>query len=366
MRNSFLFVHRWVALVTTIFLVVLSITGSLLVFEGALDRATHPSLWHVTPGARRIALDTVIAHARQVAGKARVTGITISLVDDRADVVNASAAQIFVDPFTGRVTGTRTIVEWNRTWPRRLHVLHVSLMAGKAGGEIVAIATAACLFLILTGLILWWPDKLVSVQWSASWKRVMFDLHHASGILAAVVLLVIAGSGVVMHYETLTNAMYGLDRSPELEALDQSTPPPGTPSISADSLYAVATHALPGARVMFLTLSPRPDDPYVAAMRFPEDHTPGGRSRVTVDRYTGAVLLATSTRTAQIGTRMGNAIRSAHTGDLFGKPTEAIYLLAAVALGLQAVSGVSMWWNGRNGRRAKRAAAQSRASTVAT
>lgn len=356
MRATLLVVHRWVALITTIVVLVLAVTGTALVFEGAMDRGLHPELWRVTPGARPLSFDTLVARARTVAGKAAVTGLTLSPVDDRAYVASAGGKQIFLDPYTGAVKGTRTIDEWNRSLPRRLHVLHTSLMAGKTGSAIVAAVTAACLFLVLTGLILWWPDKLVRIRWSASWKRILFDLHHSTGVLSAAILLVITGSGVVMHYETLNAAMYSLDKHPAPEALDQTDAPPGTPSIPIDSLAHVAMRALPGARIMFLTLVPKPDVPLGVAMRFPEDHTPGGRSRVVVDRYTGQILLATSTRQAEAGTRMGNAIRSAHTGDLFGKPSEVVWLLATIALAVQAISGLSMWWNGRKGRAAKRRA----------
>ena len=93
-------------------------------------------------------------------------------------------------------------------------------------------------------------------------------------------------------------------------------------------------------------------------MRFPEDHTPGGRSRVYVDRYTGAVLGVENMRRAQLGTQIGNRIRSIHTGDVFGRPTEVVWLLATLALVGQAVTGLLMWWNARPARAAlKRAAA---------
>jgi uncharacterized iron-regulated membrane protein len=350
MRQFLLVSHRWIALVAAVFVFIVAATGSILVFEGAIDRALHPELWHVRPGAAPMSLDTIAAHARAAMPKAPVTGITLSPAADRADVVQAGGTQVFVDPYTGAVLGMRTIAQWNQTFPRRVHVLHVSLMAGKAGAEIVGVATIVSLVLVLTGLILWWPDKIWSVQWSASWKRVVFDLHHALGVLAAVVLVVITASGLAIHYRTLNALMYGLDRTPAPGVPSQPAAPAGARAISIDSLDRVATGALPGARVMFLTLPPKRDQPFVAAMRFPEDHTPGGRSRVFVDRHTGATLLAVSTRRAQMGTRLGNAIRSIHTGDLFGKPTEAIWLLAALVLSSQGVTGVLMWWNGRAAR----------------
>ena len=352
MRQFFIVFHRWAALAALVFILLLGITGSALVFEGAMDRGLHPELWRVHPSGRPLSLDTLVAHARAAVPGPTPTGVTLSPVDDRADVVQAGINQIFVDPYTGHVLGHRTVAEWNETLPRRLHVLHVTLMSGKIGGEIMAIATIVSLVLVLSGIYLWWGDKIWRVRWSASWKRVVFDLHHQLGIVAAIVLVLITASGLVIHYRALNNLVYRLDRTAPEEILDQLTPASPSASISVDSLQAVALHALPGARVMFLTLSPKRDDPFVAAMRFPEDHTPGGRSRVYVDRYTGAVLGVENTRRAQMGTRIGNQIRSIHTGDWFGKPTEVVWLVAALALVGQAITGLLMWWNGRRSRAA--------------
>ena len=358
MRQFFIVFHRWAALAGLVFILLLGITGSALVFEGAMDRGLHPELWRVHATGRRLPLDTLIAHARAAVPGPPPTGVTLSPGDDAADVVQAGSNQIFVDPYTGHVLGHRTLAEWNNTLPRRLHVLHVTLMSGKIGGEIMAVATLVSLVLVLSGVYLWWRDKSWRVRWSASWKRVVFDLHHQLGIVAALVLVLITTSALVMHYQTLNDLVYRLDRSPPDEVLDQLASASPSASISVDSLQAVALHALSGARVMFLTLSPKRDDPFVAAMRYPEDHTPGGRSRVYVDRYTGAVLGVASTRRAQAGTRIGNQLRSIHTGDWFGKPTEVVWLIAAIALIGQAITGLLMWWNGRRSRAAlKRAAA---------
>src|SRR6185295_7982824 len=221
-----------------------------------MDRALHPGLWHVAPGAGPLSIDSLLVRARSAVPKPSITGVTIPPVSDRAYLMQAGATQIFVDPYTGAVLGKRTVDEWNRTLPRRLHVLHVSLMASKIGGEIVAIITISSFVLVLTGAIIWWRDKLWRVRWSASWKRILFDLHHSLGVFAALILVVIATSGLFIHYRGLNALMYKLDRTP-------APPPPHQPAssaelkpISADSLYRVALATLPEARVMFLTLPP--------------------------------------------------------------------------------------------------------------
>jgi len=350
MQQTILVIHRWIALIATLFVLVIAITGSALVFEGAMDRGLHPTLWHVTPQAKYASLDSILAHVRAAFPGVPIAGVTLSPVPDRAYLVQAGTHQVFVDPYTATVIGQRTVAEWNQTLPRRLHVVHVSLMAGKIGGGVVGVITALSLLIVVTGVIIWWRDKAWRVRWSASWKRVLFDLHHALGIGAAAIILLITLSGLAIHYETLNRLMYTLDRTPSPKMPKQPVPAAGARPISADSLYHVAIRTLPDARVMFLSLPQKDDQPFVAAMRFPEDHTPGGRSRVIVDRYTGSVLLATSTRLAQPGTRLGNVIRSVHTGDLFGRPTEMIWLAAAIVLATQGITGVTMWWNARRSR----------------
>jgi uncharacterized iron-regulated membrane protein len=350
MHQLFLVFHRWVALTAGTIIFVVAASGSALVFEGAMDRGLHPELWRVSPGSEPISLDTIVARVHAANPKTPVTGLTLAPVPDRAYVAQAGGIQVFIDPFTGVIRGTRTGAEWNATLPRRLHVLHVTLMASKIGSAVVGIATTIALLLVLSGIVIWWRDKIWRVRWSASWKRVNFDLHHALGLFAALILIVITVSGMAIHYSSLNGLMYKLDHTAPPAVPDQSKLLGTATQISVDSLAHLATAALPSARIMFLSFPPNGDQPFVAAMRFPEDRTPAGRSRVFVDRYRGTVLLAVSTRQAQAGTRLANSIRSLHTGDILGRPTEAIWLAAALILAVQGVTGFLMWWNARASR----------------
>jgi uncharacterized iron-regulated membrane protein len=349
MRALVLVLHRYVALVAAVVVLALGLSGAGLVFEGAIDRALNPALWYAGPVGSPVPLDTLAARVAASAG-APVDALSLGKAPGIADVATVGATQVFVNPYTGAVLGTRSIAEWNRTFARRLHVFHTTLSAGRIGGMVVSAVTAAVLFLVLSGLWLWWPDRLWRVRWSASWKRVAFDLHHATGVAAAVFLLAISASGVVMSYRSIAAWIGRLDAVPPPTVPAQPAAVAGALPIGFDSLAAVGRHALPGAIPMVVAPSRGGGDPDVVYMRYPEDHTPAGRSRVFVDRYSGAVLLAVSTRTAQTGTRILNVLRSVHTGDLFGRPTEVLWLLAALALASQALTGAAMWWNARRTR----------------
>lgn len=352
MRNPLLVFHRWLALVTSIFIVIVAMTGSALVFEGAIDRGLNPQLWHVAAASRIVSLDTLAARARAAVSQQAVAGLSFAREPDRAFVAQAGPIQVFLDPYTGAVLGTRTNDEYNASLPRRLHVLHTSFMAHGAGSAVVAIVTLASLLLTITGIALWWRDRLWRVRWIASWKRIVFDLHHALGVVASLTLFIITSSGLTIHYNAIGKTIAALDATPHAAPPTQPASPVGGAGLALDSVASVAQAALRGASITFLSFPAAAKQPFVVAMRYPEDRTPGGRSRVYIDRYRGTTLAVEGTRTAQAGTAINNLMRSLHTGDIFGKPTEVIWLFAALVLASQAVSGFLMWWNGRAARAA--------------
>ncbi|MEP6690411.1 MAG: PepSY-associated TM helix domain-containing protein [Gemmatimonadaceae bacterium] len=352
MHETLLKLHRWLALAVGLFLVLIALSGAALVFEGAIDRGLNASLWHVTSASDvPLSLDTLAARARAASGGPAVTAVSLSNAQDRAWVFSAAGGlQLFVNPYSGAVQGTRGADARERSLARRIHVFHETLMAGGVGHVIVGVVSILAVLLVLGGVVLWWRRRIVRVSARASWKRVLFDLHHALGICASVVLLLMAASGATIMYRALGEMIGKLDGSPPPKRASPSVPASGAQVISADSAAAIARGALAGASLMNLQLPRGGKDPVVAAMRFEEDHTPAGRSRVYIDQYTGVVLAVENTRTAALGTRINNLKRSIHTGDLFGKPTQVLWLLAALVMATQVVTGTAMWWNARRAR----------------
>jgi uncharacterized iron-regulated membrane protein len=256
------------------------------------------------------------------------------------------AVTVYVDQYTGRVIGTRTAAEREAGLARRLHLLHTRLLGGPIGESIVGAVAALTLFMAATGLVLWWPRKIVAVKPRASWKRVNFDLHNAFGFYASAVFLVVALTGIMIAFEGITDPLVSrLNAKTVPAAPRQSTILPGATPLPPDALAAAAEAALPGAFLKNLTLPNGGKSVIVAFMKYPEDRTPGGRSRVFLDQYSGRPLLVLDTRTAPLGTRIINLKRSAHTGDIFGAPTRALYFVASLLLAAQVVTGFVIWWN---------------------
>src|SRR5947207_2226574 len=135
LRRSLLKLHLWVGLTAGIFLVVIAVSGSALVFENEIDRALNRSTSFVTPGARPLPIETLIARVQAARPQDQVTGVRIADTPDQAYEFSLRSRQgAMVNPYTGDVLGLR---DREQSFARRVHLLHTRLAAGKIGEAMV-------------------------------------------------------------------------------------------------------------------------------------------------------------------------------------------------------------------------------------
>ena len=342
MKRLLLFAHRWIGLTAAAFLIVIGLSGAAVVFENDIDRVLNPALSYVTPSKTAAPIEDLARVVDRAMPGDRISGVRLPEAPNlSAEFAMLSGLSIYVDPYSGRMLGSRNR---QRSVARFLHVLHTELMAGAVGQKLVDWMDALFCALAISGLILWWPRKIAGIRRGASWRRTLFDAHNAVGIWASIVFLVIGGSGILIGLEnTLDPVVKRLNGwNPDPPPL-QSVRTGANPRISLDAALDLARAMLPGAFASNINVPASDDAVYRVLMKYPEDRTPAGRSRVYVDQFTGKVLFVENTRRAPLGTRILNAKRSLHTGDVFGRPTQLLYCLAAIGLVVQAVTGAFIW-----------------------
>ncbi|HZI41025.1 MAG TPA: PepSY-associated TM helix domain-containing protein, partial [Gemmatimonadaceae bacterium] len=295
MHRAFLIAHRWLALVVAVFLAVVAVSGGLLVLEGPVSRARQP---HVVPAGSLLPLDTLVERARATAGGGDVRMMAMGDSPDLAwGVVLSSTSRrgpggqtnVLVNPYTGAILTSPPRPDPLVAFMRRVHLLHTQLLGGRVGNAIVVAVTFGALFLVVSGVVVWWRDKLWRVNRSGSWKRTNFDLHHSLGIFSALVLLIITSTGLWVRYAKVDEWMRKLNSAPTPSVPSQPAAAPGIPLLSLDSIAAAARAAVPGASIMNIQLPSGPTLPAMVQLKYAEDHTPAGRSRVFVDKYRGTV-----------------------------------------------------------------------------
>lgn len=347
MRRLVRTIHLWIALVAAAFVVLLGVTGSIMAFEPELDHLLHRDLWHVEPRPPALTLaDIAAAIVRSHPGK-RIARFDLSTAPDLSYRVDLDGQLFHINQYTGEVIG---LAAPQPDLLGNIHQLHLRLLWRShpdAGKAIVSWMCSAMLVLLATGLYLWWPLKRFTVAWRASARRRWLDIHASTGIFVFVFLLLLGTTGVVIGFDDVTEPMwYSLTRSSPSRVPAHAVIPQPSPRISPDQALDLARAAVPGATPFMITV-PKPGGTYSVRMRFPEDLTPGGRSRAEIDQYTGEVVFAEGSRTAPAGTRIVNINRAVHTGDVYGLPTKVLMSLASALTVVMATSGLVSWWHRR-------------------
>ena len=343
MRKLLLKLHLYVALVAGIFVTILGATGSIMAFEPELDRLFNPSLFTVKPENHpAMTITSIIGMLHQ-----KYPGVQIGDVGF-AGGMNGSilasldnGATLFINPYTGQILGQRT----GQSFLDYVHQAHIRLLSGQTGKTIMGVAGIAMLFLVITGIILWWRYKQFSLKLNGTLIRAMFDLHTVTGIYSALFLLFLSATGVVIAYDgTFLTWMFKATDTKPIARYLPSTPLEGVDPISPDSALGIALTSLPGSSPIGISLPSDPKGSFLIRTHFPEDRTPGGRSWACVDQFSGQVLVSQNSRTAPGPTRAMILNRAIHTGDIFGIFSKSLLSLSSLLVVLQAVSGVILWW----------------------
>lgn len=343
-HRALLKIHLYIGLTAALFLLVLCVTGGVMIFENEIEGLFYPKWIPAQPQAQPLALQSLVDKAQQANPGQRVTRIYLPQKDGQAHRLTVNdGTMVYVNGYTGEVLGKRDLRANRMLTIHRLHNI-LLLSDSNLGRQITGWATLLLMLLALSGLILWWPRKLLNIKRGANWRRVNFDLHNISGFYSSLFVFVIALTGVLMSFEdTGFKLIYRVTGEPPKITPPRFTPQKDAPMLTPDQALSIAVAALPGARPTTVGVYPANSVDF----KFPEDRTPQGRSRVFIDPYTGQVQLVQNARTAHPGAKVHNLNRPLHTGDIWGWPTRILWFLACVAVVVQIVTGVLMWWKPR-------------------
>jgi uncharacterized iron-regulated membrane protein len=152
-------IHLYGGLVLGGLLIVISVSGSALVFEDTLKAWLRPDLHHVAPSGDRASVDDVLDAAGQVHPGATPWIVNLSTTPTEPTVVRLGpeAPSVYVDPYRATVLGDRSPGEGLMN---TIVGLHVELLAGRTGGLVVGVSGLLLVLLTATGLVLWWPRRL--------------------------------------------------------------------------------------------------------------------------------------------------------------------------------------------------------------
>ncbi|AYN05359.1 PepSY domain-containing protein [Flavobacterium sp. 140616W15] len=206
--------HLWLGLASGLVVFIMGITGCILVFEQEIKHATSPWLNVEAQESEKVLPPSKIyAAVSKALPNKEIHGLWYNGLDKTIKVDIESDSLIFVNPYNGVITG---IVDHEDFF----HIMdegHRHLWLGRdVGSQVTAWGTLIFFFLLISGLILWFPKKWnkttrnasFKIKWNAKFKRLNYDLHNVMGFYTIILALLISFTGLLMSFHWVRSSTY--------------------------------------------------------------------------------------------------------------------------------------------------------------
>lgn len=216
-RKALAKIHLWIGIGVGMYVLLISVSGSAIVFRRELARYSRKSA-SVAQSGRRISREELQQRAQSDFPSYEIYGVYDSERPERpVEVVlgdgKTRISRLF-DPYTGRNLGDpQSFMSRTLGW---LIDLHDNLLAGMTGRLVNGIGALFVTLLSLTGIIIWWPGirhwrRAIVIHRKARFARFNWDLHSAAGFWCSAFVFVWGLSGICLCFPAVLNPVLSND-----------------------------------------------------------------------------------------------------------------------------------------------------------
>jgi uncharacterized iron-regulated membrane protein len=213
LRRALFQVHLWTGIGLGFYVVLMSVTGSAVVFRRELTRSLAREPRVATGAGARMSEDALKQAAKRAYPGYEVTRVSLRKNLDEASEVwlerSDKKLQRLFNPYTGADLGDSIRLGFRFVlW---LVDLHDNLLLAQTGRLINAAAGMVTVLLALTGAVIWWPGidawrRSLSFRWKANPKGLNWTLHSALGFWTFAFFFMWTISGIYLSIPGKFNA----------------------------------------------------------------------------------------------------------------------------------------------------------------
>jgi len=404
-------VHLWIALPSGIIVLLICLSGTIYVFNTEIRELSNPELYKVsqTAGAQRLSSEKLIADVgRETAAK--VISIKIPADLERSYVLTVMKpeeakpiemrtekspkiaekagktsgpersgekavpptrrVQYMVDPYSGKILGNSDDKNGVTEFMQLMFSLHRWLLLDrieepifaelpnrKLGSYISGTATILFTFGVITGIIIWFPQKVrnwkqgLTIKWNANWKRVNHDIHNSLGFYSCILLFMMGITGPQWSFpwyrEGLRKTLgtYQSEDAPKPKNPKSNFQASGANPLLIESFIKVADQSLNYTGDLTISL-PADSSDAVQLSKTPKGFfAPVAADKLWIDQYTASVLQTDIFNKKPFNERLSNSIKAIHVGDVYGTFSKILYFLACLIATSLPITGTMIWIN---------------------
>lgn len=355
--------HSWLGLFTGIFLILLGLSGSVLVFRTELDRYFNQDLLHVSP-VNNMQTDQVlkrcydnitsrypnldgIAWVNPDAGPTDAYNFRIYFNDAR--LFTYDLGLISFDPYTGAILREGPSSEFTPSCIEWLFQFHFSFQLGVPGAALTTVFGITMLLSLLTGAIVYrkmlWKVICFKIKIKRkNWRTISSDLHRIVGVWSLLLNAVIFFTGFWMNLFAFKAKTW----QNEQVATRVNT----IMTVSPDQMFKQALSAMPNLQPTYVYLPTQPERKFeVRGYTANQSKIWGSSNSVRIDQQTGEVLKISRVADKPLGERIEATFFPLHVGNFGGIAVKILYVIIGLTPGLLAFTGFLLWLRGRKSRR---------------
>ena len=383
-RKFFNDVHLWLGLSSGIIVIAVCLSGTIYTYNTELRELAAPHLHKVVipEKGKRLSADSLVGVVEKLAGGAvssigipaspsRSFEYTVRLEGDKSRF----GTTYYVNPYTGALLGTSKEETSISKFMVNLFSLHRWLLLDKIetpifgelpnrqlGSYITGTATILFTLGVMTGLIIWFPNKMRTwkrgfrIKWSGGWKRLNHDLHNTLAFYSLIFLFLMGATGPQWSFPWYREGMQkalgtykapvesGARTAPREEESRQADEVPTT-RLSIGQYLASANEALPYPGDYRITMPAGNANTLSITKNRLGFFAPAAGDQLTLDVATARVTETVIFRDKPFNQRVAGSIKALHVGNLYGQFTKLLYFFACLVATSLPITGTMIWLN---------------------
>jgi len=222
LRKALFQIHLWTGLILALYVLVMSVTGTVLIYRRELAKAFSTQILIAAGPGPRMTADELARIAKRAHPGFEVNRVFQSKKEDQPAEIwlerGSKKMQRLFNPFTGADLGNSLGLGFRSVlW---LVDLHDNLLSGRTGHLANAVGGACVTLVCLSGIVIWWPGidkwrRSLTIDRRANLRSFNWSLHSALGFWSLAFIFMWGISGIYLSWPSPFNGLIDYFDAPQ-------------------------------------------------------------------------------------------------------------------------------------------------------
>jgi uncharacterized iron-regulated membrane protein len=364
LKQFVLKIHLCLGLFAGLIIFIVAVTGAIYAFEEEIRSLYEKDFWYVEVPENpvRYSLSEMKMKAEEVFRQNTHNAEIVKYMDARFSVdLQRSISfvfyyenpliykEVFINPYNGEVLNLKNMA----SDPFIISLeLHRNLLLGSFGKEIIDYSSLVFLFMLISGIFLWWPrsrsgrTKRFKITFSPNPKQVNYNLHNVLGFYASWVAIFLVLTGFVWAFTWFTDSVdwiaNGGENSPPHKEVFSDTSNTITGKNVLDEIYSYAFTKIPEAKRFYLGFPDKKEESIVL-ISYQSGEVYYDHNHFYFDQYSGELIDKAPYEDATNGDKILAMAYDIHIGKILGLPGQILAFCASLIIASLPVTGLRIW-----------------------